>query len=220
MVQHHQPCVLRLMIRTVRMTFLALSLTAWGVPPAMATEEPAFTLVQKQGNFEIRDYAPVIVAEVTLQGGAERARNAGFQPLADYIFAKDRKGPQIAMTAPVTQAPREQVAMTAPVTQRADSASSWTVGFTMPASYTMETLPAPANPNVKLVPHPAKRMAVVRFSGTGPASEMEQMRGDLMKHVANLGLTPVGTPVFAFYDSPWTPPFFRRNEVMVEVAQP
>jgi effector-binding domain-containing protein len=220
MVQQHQPCVVSSMIKTVRMTILALAVTAWGVSPAMATEEPAFTLVQKQGNFEIRDYAPVIVAEVTLQGGAERARNAGFQPLADYIFAKDRKGPQIAMTAPVTQAPREQIAMTAPVTQRADSASSWTVGFTMPAKYTMETLPAPVNPNVKLIPHPAKRMAVVRFSGTGSAGEMEQVRGDLMKQVATLGLTPVGAPVFAFYDPPWTLPFFRRNEVMVELAQP
>jgi len=220
MVQQHQPCVVSCMMKTVRMTILALAVTAWGVSPAMATEEPAFTLVRKQGNFEIRDYAPVIVAEVTLQGGAERARNAGFQPLADYIFAKDRKGPQIAMTAPVTQAPREQIAMTAPVTQRADSASSWTVGFTMPAKYTMETLPAPVNPNVKLISHPAKRMAVVRFSGTGSAGEMEQVRGDLMKQVATLGLTPVGAPVFAFYDPPWTLPFFRRNEVMVELAQP
>lgn len=208
------------MIKAARTITLALAITAWGVSPAMATEEPVFALVQKQGNFEIRDYVPLIVAEVTLQGGAERARSAGFQPLADYIFAKDRKGPQIAMTAPVTQAPREPIAMTAPVTQRPGSANTWTVGFTMPASYTMETLPAPANPNVKLIPHPAKRMAVVRFSGLGSAEEMEKMRNDLMKQVANLGLTPVGAPVFAFYDPPWTLPFFRRNEVMVELANP
>lgn len=220
MVQNHLPRVLGVMIKAARTIILALAVTAWGVSPAMATEEPAFTLVQKQGNFEIRDYAPVIVAEVTLKGGAERARNAGFQPLADYIFAKDRKGPQIAMTAPVTQAPREQIAMTAPVTQRADSAGSWTVGFTMPASYTMETLPAPANPNVKLVPHSAKRMAVVRFAGLASAGEMEKMRDDLMKQVANLGLTSAGAPVFAFYDPPWTLPFFRRNEVMVELIKP
>lgn len=220
MVQNHLPRVLGRMIQAARTIILAIAVTAWGVSPAMAAEEPAFALVKKQGNFEIRDYSPVIVAEVTLQGGAERARNAGFQPLADYIFAKDRKGPEIAMTAPVTQAPREQIAMTAPVTQRADSASSWTVGFTMPAKYTMETLPAPANPNVKLIPHPAKRMAVVRFSGLASAGEMEKMRDDLMKQVATLGLTPIGAPVFAFYDPPWTLPFFRRNEVMVELAKP
>lgn len=203
-----------------RSIILALAVTMLGVSPAMAAEEPAFTLVKKQGNFEIRDYAPVIVAEVTLQGGAERARSAGFQPLADYIFAKDRKGPQIAMTAPVTQAPREQIAMTAPVTQRADSASSWTVGFTMPAKYTMETLPAPVDPNVKLVSHAARRVAVLRFSGLGSTGDMEQKRGELMKQVETLGLTAVGAPVFAFYDPPWTLPFARRNEVMVELVQP
>jgi len=220
MVHFRASRVLRIMNHAVRTIILALAVTVWGGSPAMATEEPAFTLVKKIENFEIRDYAPVIVAEVTLQGGAERARNSGFQPLADYIFAKDRKGPQIAMTAPVTQAPREQIAMTAPVTQRAGSASSWTVGFTMPAEYTMETLPSPASPDVKLVPYPAKRMAVVRFSGSGSASEMERARGDLMKQVATLGLRPIGTPVFAFYDPPWTLPMFRRNEVMVELANP
>jgi len=220
MVQNHLSRVPVVMSNTVRTIVLALAVAVWGGSPAMATEEPAFTLVKKIGNFEIRDYAPVIVAEVTLQGGAERARNSGFQPLADYIFAKDRKGPQIAMTAPVTQAPREQIAMTAPVTQRAGSGSTWTVGFTMPAEYTMKTLPAPASPDVKLVPYPAKRMAVVRFSGSGSAGEMEQMRGELMKQAASLGLTPVGLPIFAFYDPPWTLPMFRRNEVMVELTNP
>jgi hypothetical protein len=156
------------MFKTLRTITVALAVTAWGALPAMATEEPVFTLVKKEGSFEIRDYAPVIVAETTLTGSAERARNAGFQPLAAYIFAKDRKGSTIAMTAPVTQAPREQIAMTAPVTQ-SSAGDSWTISFTMPASYTMETLPTPANPNVRLVPQAARRMAVVRFSGTASA---------------------------------------------------
>ena len=103
------------MFKTLRTMIVALAVAASGALPAMATEEPVFTLVRKEGSFEIRDYAPVIVAETTLTGSAERARNAGFQPLADYIFAKDRKGSTIAMTAPVTQAPREQIAMTAPL---------------------------------------------------------------------------------------------------------
>jgi hypothetical protein len=76
--------VLTVMNHAVRTIILALAVAVWGGSPAMATEEPVFTLVKKIENFEIRDYAPVIVAEVTLQGGAERARNSGFQPLADW----------------------------------------------------------------------------------------------------------------------------------------
>lgn len=206
------------MLNKLRSILIALAVSASGTLPAMATEEPVFTLVMKEGGFEIRDYAPMIVAETTLTGSAERARNAGFQPLADYIFAKDREGSTIAMTAPVTQAPREQIAMTAPVTQ-SSAGDSWTISFTMPASYTMETLPTPVNPNVRLVAQDARRMAVVRFSGTGSADSMEEVRIELLKRVEALGLQTVGEPVFAFYDPPWTLPFFRRNEVMVELVQ-
>jgi SOUL heme-binding protein len=205
------------MFKTLRMLIAALAFSASGALPAMAIEEPAFALVMKDGSFEIRDYAPVIVAETTLTGTAERARNAGFGPLADYIFAKDRKGPTIAMTAPVTQAPRPQIAMTAPVTQRS-AGDSWTVSFTMPASYTMETLPAPVNPNVRLVSQAARRMAVVRFSGSASAGSMERARVELLNRIGAQGLEAIGEPVFAFYDPPWTLPFLRRNEVMVELV--
>ncbi|MBK8840091.1 MAG: heme-binding protein [Hyphomonadaceae bacterium] len=64
--------------------------------------------------------------------GGQSERNAGFQPLADYIFAKDRNGGEIAMPAPVTQATRQKIAMTAPVTQESPLAGS-SIAFTMPA---------------------------------------------------------------------------------------
>ena len=134
----------------MRMAVFALASLSAAACATVGVEEPAFSLIREDGAFEIREYAPTIVAETTLAGEAVNTRNAGFQPLADYIFAKDRKGDQIAMTAPVTQAPRQKIAMTAPVTQES-SAAGWTIAFTMPAGYTMETLPAPANPAVRLL---------------------------------------------------------------------
>lgn len=181
-------------------------------------EEPAFSLVRADDNFEIRDYAPTITADVTVRGEPVAARNRGFMPLADYIFAKEREGEKIAMTAPVTQRPpREKIAMTAPVAQQ-PSADGWTVSFTMPAEYTMETLPPPANPDVRLVQHPPRRVAVLKFSGLAGEDRMDEKRRELMQAVAAAGLKPSGEPEFAFYDPPWTLPFMRRNEVMVELA--
>jgi hypothetical protein len=181
-------------------------------------EEPAFTLRQSDGDFEIRTYVPVIVAETTLRGDHNKTLFEGFGPLADYIFAKGREGETIAMTAPVTQRPRETIAMTAPVTQQKASGDAWTVSFTMPASYTLDTLPAPVNPDVKLVQLPARTMAVVRFSGVAGDRARAKAQRTLLEKVAAQNLTPVGEPEFAYYDPPWTLPFFRRNEVMVQVA--
>jgi hypothetical protein len=203
--------------RIMRVLALSLAFLSMGACATVGVEEPAFKVVRREAGFETRDYASVVTAETTVSGDAVKARNAGFMPLADYIFAKDRKGGKIAMTAPVTQAPREKIAMTAPVSQKA-SANGWTVAFTMPAGYTLATLPKPADPSVRLVEHPARRMAVVKFSGLAGAERMDAKRAELLKDVAEAGLKPVGDPVFAFYDPPWTLPFLRRNEVMVEVA--
>lgn len=181
-------------------------------------EEPAFERILADGPFEIREYAPTILAETTVDGDALSSRFAGFGPLADYIFAKDRGGEEIAMTAPVTQAPREKIAMTAPVTQH-ERGGRWTVGFTMPAGYTMATLPKPGNPAVTLIEQPARKMAVLSFSGTAGDDRMKSAEAELMRRVEIAGLKPSGEPVFAFYDPPWTLAFFRRNEVMVEVVE-
>ncbi|HOZ26549.1 MAG TPA: heme-binding protein [Hyphomonadaceae bacterium] len=181
-------------------------------------EEPAYNLLLSEGSFEVRDYAPTILAETTVDGDAVGSRFAGFGPLADYIFAKDRKGEEIAMTAPVTQAPREKIEMTAPVTQKSE-AGKWTVGFTMPAGYTMATLPKPGNPAVTLVEQPGRKMAVLSFSGLAGNTMMERKKNQLMEKVSSSGYVAKGEPVFAFYDPPWTLPFLRRNEVMIEIAQ-
>ena len=196
-------------------SFTALVLSACA---STHVEEPAFTLAQTLSDLEIRDYAPTIVAEVDAPGDSLASRFAGFYPLADYIFAKDRGGSEIAMTAPVTQGPREPIAMTGPVTQQGDQ-GGWRIAFTMPASYSMATLPPPANPNVRLEEKPARRMAVIRFSGTADDGVMRAQSERLLAQVARAGMEAVGTPVFAFYDPPWTLAFFRRNEVMVEIRR-
>ena len=182
-------------------------------------EEPAFKLELAQDKFQVRDYAPTIIAETTVQGDAWGSRFEGFGPLADYIFAKGREGEKIAMTAPVTQAPsREKIAMTAPVTQQASSGDKWTIAFTMPAGSTLQSLPAPVSPDVKLIEQPSRRMAVYSFTGLATATDMDAAKNVLMQRVSSAGLTPRGEPVFAFYDPPWTMAFLRRNEVMIEVA--
>ena len=197
---------------------LLLIIMAAGTP-AMATEEPVFTQVLKDGAFEVRDYVPTIVAEVTVAGSQGQASGQGFRILAGYIFGGNTRRQSIAMTAPVAQRRvGETIAMTAPVSQTS-SGADWTVRFTMPASYTMETLPRPDDARISLREEPGQRMAVIRFSGIANARQVDRHSRDLQEQLRTRGLRATGPISMAQYDPPWTLWFMRRNEVMVPIAR-
>jgi hypothetical protein len=186
---------------------------------AMATEEPSYKSILQETPFEIREYPSLIAAEVTVSGERSEAASAGFRLLAGYIFGGNTRKQSIAMTAPVIQneSPNEKIAMTAPVMQSPDP-SGWIIRFIMPASYTLDNLPTPNDPKVRLVSLPPKRLAVVRFSGLVDDNDVEQQTAVLRAFIAKQKLTAIGTPSLARYDPPWTLWFLRRNEVMLEVT--
>jgi len=188
--------------------------------PAMAIEEPAFEIVKQEGDFEIRRYAPMIVAETLVEGSLWDSSGDGFRVIAGYIFgnnvsAKGAGNEKVAMTAPVTmQAAPEKIAMTAPVTT-APEGNRFRMHFVMPSQYTMATLPKPKDERVKLREVPAQRMAAVRFSGFTGEDKVKERTEALLAWVQGQGLQTAATPQLARYDPPWTLPFLRRNEVMV-----
>jgi hypothetical protein len=185
--------------------------------PAMAVEEPAFTTVLSDGAFEVRDYPSLIVAEVTVTGEQKEAASKGFRLLAAYIFGGNRRRQSIAMTAPVAQEPTsEKIAMTAPVTQVED-AGTWIVRFTMPSAYTMESLPEPNDPQVRLRRLPPTRVAVLRFSGLAGKDDVDAKSAELLATAKAHHLRVSGPVTLAQYNPPWTLWFLRRNEVMIQV---
>ena len=192
-----------------------LGFALWG-PIVSNVEQPKYQVVERSGNIEIRDYAPMIVAEVDLPGERLDALGKGFGLLADYIFGNNSAAQKVPMTAPVTQQNRERIAMTAPVTQEGDGAT-WKVRFIMPSDYTMETLPKPLNPTVKLRDVAAKRYAVIRFSGRAGEASLKRRTDELTEWLRSRSLAAKSDAVYAFYNPPWSLPFLRRNEVMIEI---
>lgn len=170
---------------------------------ANSVEKPPYESVTLDGDFELRDYAEQVVAEVTTTGARQQAVSAGFGPLAGYIFAKERAGDKIAMTAPVTQTPGD--------------GGEWVVRFIMPSQYTLETLPKPAGSQVRLETLPPRRMAAVRFSGVATDALIAEQELRLVTWMEARGLSPTDTPTYAYYNDPFTPGFLRRNEVLVPV---
>ncbi|MDI1366438.1 MAG: heme-binding protein [bacterium] len=194
-----------------------LGVTLFGTD-AMAVEQPAFKAVLREGAFEVRDYPALVVAEVTVSGDQKEAASKGFRLLAGYIFGGNTRRQSIAMTAPVAQAPTsERIAMTAPVTQ-IQSAGEWVVRFTMPSAYSMDTLPEPNDPKVRLRVLPPTRFAVLQFSGLAGKDDVAAKTAELEKRAGTHHLRAIGPASLAQYDPPWTLWFMRRNEVMLPVA--
>ena len=183
----------------------------------MAIEEAAYTVVIKDEKFEIRDYAPHILAETFVEGDFEEAGNKAFNVLFGYISGDNRSREKVAMTAPVTQEPKgEKIKMTAPVGQQRVQ-ESWAVSFMMPASYTLETLPEPEDPKVTLRQVPARRIAAVRYSGFWNEKGYLRYKLELESWIREKGHTIVGDPIWARYNAPFTPWFLRRNEILIPV---
>ncbi|MXP29439.1 heme-binding protein [Porphyrobacter algicida] len=180
-------------------------------------ETPDYELISKTGNIEVRSYAPMIVAETTVEGDREEAIQRGFRIIADYIFGSNRSSEKVAMTAPVTQQSSHSIAMTAPVTQQAEG-NLWKVRFVMPSKYRMESLPQPVNSQVVLVQVPEKRFAAIRFSGLAGKTSLKNHEAELRQFISENGLESANSPEYAFYNPPWTLPFMRRNEILVELA--
>lgn len=185
----------------------------------MAIEEPAYRLIEKSEPFELRDYEPKIIAEVEVPGSMDKATSAGFRLLADYIFGNNSApaggNEKIEMTAPVGVEPRsEKISMTAPVSMER-TGGQWRVWFVMPGRYTMDTIPRPNNPAVKLREIPATTYAVIRFSGFTGEEKVAKKTAELVAWMKEKGLAPIGKPELARYNPPWTLPFLRRNEIMV-----
>lgn len=185
----------------------------------LAVEEAEYTVVEREGRFEIRDYAPQILAETIVDAGIEDAGNLAFRKLFRYISGDNRSNTNIAMTAPVSQETSSKIPMTSPVSQEATGAQ-WAVSFMMPADAAMEFLPTPNDPAVALRAVPARRVVAIRYSGTWSEKRYHRYLKELEAWIATRGLTPAGEPVWARYDPPFMPWFLRRNEILIPVAHP
>jgi len=186
-------------------------------------EEAVYTVVIKEDNFELRDYQPVIIVETTIEDNFKNAGSKAFRRLFAYITGNNVTNSELAMTAPVIADPAgvssgTDIAMTAPVLQEYGQ-DGWRYAFVLPADITLERAPKPLDENVKLVQVPGKKVAVVQFSGCWDEAGMRDKSSELNRWIKANNLIPSSVPRWAGYNPPWTIPFLRRNEVMIDVVQ-
>ena len=170
---------------------------------ASKADQPDYRLIERDGDFEIREYPALVTAVTETHGQRDAALNRGFDILAGYIFAKSRPGGKIAMTAPVLS--------------DGSSTTRWRTRFIMPKGKARGDLPA-APANVTLESEPPRRAAAVRFSGRVDDAMLRAKEGALRSWLQLKNLPHEGTAEHAFYNSPMMPGPLRRNEVIVTLS--
>jgi len=190
----------------------------------MATEEPKFSIIEKSEPFELRAYAPQLIAEVKVEGDLDTASSQGFRLIAAFIFGQNQVSEKISMTAPVAieTAQRTKIVMTVPVgieasKESATGVNQWLFSFVMPSEYTMATLPKPLNPMVTIRELPAQKRAAIIFSGFNNEAKVLEKTKALEEWIKSKQLQAIGNPQFARYNPPWSIPFMRRNEILITV---
>ena len=184
----------------------------------MAIEEPKYEVIQTDGTFEIRKYAPILIAETFVDGDMDEASNKGFRLIADYIFGNNQvvdsnANTKIAMTAPVTVEPQF-------TDSHMQNAKKWRIHFVMPSQYTLANIPKPKNDVITLKEVPSKYFLVYSYSWLNTLSRVQNKTDEALEWANRKGLKVIGAPKLSRYDPPWTLPMFKRNEIMLEIAAP
>ena len=186
-----------------------------------STEEAAYSVLSEQGHYQIRQYESLVVATTDVDSDFDEAGKQAFRRLFNYISGDNTAGQEIAMTAPVIATENqsnggEEIAMTAPVSsERLDQ--GWRFSFVLPASYTLEKAPLPTDERVSLAQIPSHKVASLQYSGSWDQARFDANAELLLQWIEEQQLRPESLPRVAGYDPPWTLPFLRRNEVLVDI---
>lgn len=184
-------------------------------------EEPAYTVIEQNNDYEIREYEAYILAKTTVTGNYNDATREGFRVIADYIFGNNTKSESIAMTAPVLESPvqnsSEKIAMTVPVLETTSKDSTRTIAFVLPSKYTLATLPKPNNNAVTLTQIPSRKVAVLSFTWYPTEQRVEAKKKLLNDYLKRDNKVIVGDIETARYNPPLSMPLTLRNEILIPI---
>lgn len=185
-------------------------------------KEPTYSVIENKNGYEVREYAPYIMAVTSVSGTYDEATNQGFRIIADYIFGNNTKKESIAMTTPVLEqkevAASEKIAMTTPVlTTDIGTDGTRTIAFVLPSTYTLDTLPQPNNKHVKLIPVPARKVAVLRYSWYPTEARTNAKKEQLKSYLVRDSQKITGPIETARYNPPLSMPLTLRNEIFIPI---
>ncbi len=192
------------------MKLIVLTIAMLSSLPAWAEiEQPNYKVILENDIFAIREYTSVMVVETEVFSSRREAAGDAFRRLFRYISGENEDNLEISMTTPVTQTLANQ--------NDDDSAERWMVRFFLPSNMAEENIPLPSEKGVTVSKLKAQRFASVSFRGSQSDKNIEENTAKLKAFIAQNGYAVSGRPIYAFYDPPFIPWFFRDNEIFLPV---
>mgnify|MGYP003980412805 FL=1 len=162
----------------------------------MAYEEANYKIVKENKKYEIRKYPDRLVVETNSTQGN------GFRKLFNYISGNNEKNEEIKMTVPVTQEIKN---------------GNMTMQFYLPSKFNKDNAPKPSNSDIKILTIEGGYYAVIKYSGRSSDKNFLKNKDILEKELKHDNVTVLSPPIRASYNSPFTLPILKRNEVMYRV---
>ena len=162
----------------------------------MAYEEANYEIVKENKKYEIRKYSDRLVIETNSTEGN------GFRKLFNYISGNNEKNQEIKMTVPVTQEIKN---------------GNMTMQFYLPSKFNKDNAPKPSNSEIKFLTIEGGYYAAIKYSGRSSDKNFFKNKDILEKELKQDNITIISPPIRASYNSPFTLPMLKRNEVMYRI---
>ena len=176
------------------LTVLILTLTLGS--QTMAYEEANYETISKNENYEIRKYFDRLVIET------DSTEGNGFRKLFNYISGNNEEKKEIKMTVPVTQENKD---------------GNMKMQFYLPSKFNKDNAPKPSNPEIKVLNIKGGYYAVIKYSGRSSDKNFIKNKNILEKELKKDDIVILSPPIRASYNSPFTLPMLKRNEVMFRI---
>lgn len=182
---------------------VVIGLALAGCQATRASYESApYTVVRSEGEFQVREYPVLTVVETPI--ATVNGSDGSFMRLFRFITGANADRQKIAMTTPVFMSGRE---------------TNTTMAFVMPAKMKTGEVPKPADGALTVRELAAGRFAVLRYNGERSAKKEAESLARLKAWMEAEKLGVLSSPVYGYFDPPWTPAFLRRNEVMLRTEE-
>ena len=181
----------------ISLVFLVFLFYLWANISA-ALEETSYRVLSANQIYEIREYDDRLAVQTNQKNG----QNDAFRKLFKYISGDNKDKKEIKMTTPVTQTEKN---------------GNMTMQFYIPAEFDESNVPDPNNSEVKVLNIKGGYYAAIIYSGRASDSNYVKHKDILEDQLKKDKISIISKPIRATYNSPFTLPMLRRNEVMFKI---